>query len=141
MGLYLCVFEDDDTDHEIEGVEVGSYDDFHALRAEVASTSEGGVRGSRFPVLMNVPDSGGVWAPEEAAVLCRELSQIAHEWKSHPPRRFDEGSWQARETQRQGLKPADLAESFFDVDGEPLLDRLIALAHVSAELGRPIEFL
>ena len=141
MGLYLCVFEDDDTDHEIEGVEVGSYDDFHALRAEVASTSEGGVRGSRFPVLMNVPDSGGVWAPEEAAVLCRELSQIAHEWKSQPPRSFDAGTWQAREAVRLGIMPMDLSESYIDVDGAPLLDRLIGLARLSAELGRPIEFL
>lgn len=141
VGLYLCVFQDDDSDHEIEGVDVGSYDDFHALRAEVAAICEGGVRGSRFPVLMNVADSGSVWTPEESERLCGELAQIAHEWKSQPPKSFGVGTWQAREAVRLGIRPVNLAEFYIDVDGEPLLDRLMALAQLSAESGRPIEFL
>lgn len=36
MGLYLCVFVDDRTDTELDGVEVGGYDDFDALRHAVA---------------------------------------------------------------------------------------------------------
>ena len=39
-----------------------------------------------------------------------------------------------------GLQPANLYEYFFDVDGEPLLDRLLKLAKLSIQTGRPIVF-
>ena len=42
MGLYLCVFASSDLDEEVDGVEVGSYDDFHTLRTAIAEQLEGG---------------------------------------------------------------------------------------------------
>ena len=38
MGLYLCVFDNDD---ELEGVEVGSYSDFDFFRSTVTELLEG----------------------------------------------------------------------------------------------------
>ena len=48
MGLYLCVFEADDIDNELEGVEVGGYDDFGRLRETVSDRLEEGKWGSRW---------------------------------------------------------------------------------------------
>jgi hypothetical protein len=39
-----------------------------------------------------------------------------------------------------GRQPASLAGCFLDVDGEPLLDRLIELTDVAARVSRPISF-
>lgn len=39
MGLYLCVFDDD---IELEGVEVGVYEDFNFFRDAVTATVEHG---------------------------------------------------------------------------------------------------
>ena len=36
MGLYLCIFDEDE---EVDGVEVGLYSDFNALRDYVAAPS------------------------------------------------------------------------------------------------------
>ena len=66
MGLYLCIFASDLDDEEIDGVEVGAYDDFDLLRTTVAQQLEAGHWGSRFPVLMSHPDSDGEWSPKEA---------------------------------------------------------------------------
>ena len=141
MGLYLCVFRDDDGDDEIEGVEVGGYDDFHAFREMVAAVCEDGHRGSRFPILMSASDSEGAWTPTQAAGLDRELDAIARLLSGRAPRPYDADTWQAKEMARLGMKPLNLADSFIDVDGEPLLNRLRTLAKASVEVGRAIEFL
>ena len=39
-----------------------------------------------------------------------------------------------------GLHPRNLAESFIDVDGESLLDRLIALCRLAKDQKQPILF-
>ena len=39
MGLYLCVFDEDE---ELEGVEVGSYSDFEFFRSSVTELLEQG---------------------------------------------------------------------------------------------------
>jgi hypothetical protein len=65
MGLYLCVFADDADGEELEGVEVGGYDDFGLLRQAVADRLEPAGWGSRFPVLMSHP------TPMEPGVLRR----------------------------------------------------------------------
>ena len=39
-----------------------------------------------------------------------------------------------------GLAPASLAECFFDFDGLPLFDRLLALCRVAVEAREPILF-
>lgn len=139
MGLYLCVFGDERVDDEIEGVEVGSYADFNRFRQTVADNLEGGEWGSRFPVLMGHDDSDGTWGPEEAAQLERELLSIADEFVRLPPVDF-ESEWQAEIVHSNGIKPQSLLESFIDVDGEPLLERLIDLARTAVTAQMPICF-
>ena len=138
MGLYLCVFASSDVDDEVDGIEVGSYDDFHQFRATVASCLEQGVWGSRFPVLMGHPDSDGEWSPSQCADLANELTTIRGELARLPPRPFAEGTWQSKIAETSGLPNGSLLDHFIDVDGEPLLDRLLQLARSSAELGSAI---
>lgn len=136
MGLYLCVFEDDITDVEVAGIEVGGYDDFHAFREAVGEQLEHGAWGSRFPVLMRHHDSEGAWGSGEAEALARELREIKAEMERLPRRPFGTG-WQGSAATQI---PTNLAESWIDVDGSPLLDGMIALTAVSISQHRPIEF-
>ncbi len=138
MGLYLCVFAEGGLDEEIEGVEVGSYDDFDRFRRAVGEL-EPGDWGSRFPVLMLHEDSDGTWSPDEAVALEKELLTIASELEKLPPREFPEG-WQAESARTFGVVPTTLRDCFIDVDGEPLLDRLLQLARIAGEKRLPIWF-
>jgi hypothetical protein len=133
VGLYLALFENDD---EIEGVEVGSYADFGAFRDTVTEVLEGGAAGSRFPTLVLHSDCDGSWNSDEATRLKRELTTIRVEFSALPPREFA-SSWQIDVARSLGISPANLAESFIDVDGENLLARLIALAEI-AEARRQV---
>jgi Immunity protein 70 len=135
VGLYLCVFSSEAADDEVDGVEVGSYDDFHSLRATVAQGLENGQWGSRFPVLMSHPDSDGEWSPAEATALAGELEIIGTEFAALPARNFATGSWQEGVAGSLGLAPKTLRECFIDVDGELLLERLRELALTAAKLG------
>ncbi|MCP4308109.1 MAG: hypothetical protein GY788_25190 [bacterium] len=139
MGLYLCVFSNDVEDEEIEGVEVGLYDDFDRFRSTVAERLEDNEWGSRFPGLMLHLDNDGVWEAEEAMRLGEELRQIAVELKQLPSEGFADG-WPSLVGKRFGLDPQNLFDTFIDVDGEPLIDRLLHLAKVSVASGRPISF-
>lgn len=140
MGLYLCVFAAADSDDELDGVEVGSYDDFNRFRTAVAERLEGGRWGSRFPQLMSHPDSDGEWTPDEAQALSRELLIIGGELASLPPEAFAAGSWQAQVATTIGVVPSSLADCFIDVDGEPLLERLRELATLAADRCLPVSF-
>jgi len=140
MGLYLCVFASAATDDEIEGVEVGGYDDFHALRSAIAESLEAGNWGSRFSVLMLHSDSKGEWTPEEASALLQELDAIENEFRYLPPVPFADGSWQAQTARLRGIRPASMADCFIDVDGEPLLGRLRELSVVAVRHGCPVSF-
>lgn len=139
MGLYLRVFEGDGADREVEGVEVGGYDDFETVRRVIADRLEGGQRGSRFPVLMSHQDSDGTWSPSEARALRAELETIEGELAEQPAFALA-GTWQAKVARTLGLKPRNLAECFFDADGEPLLQRSIDLADACTRTGQPIWF-
>jgi hypothetical protein len=139
VGLYLCVFQDRLVDEELEGVEVGSYGDFHRFREAVSDNLEGGNWGSRFPILMGHDDSDGVWSPEEAAKLELELLSIADGFAKLPPTGF-EAEWQVDVARSNGIEPKSLLESFIDVDGEPLLERLIDLARTAVAAKMPICF-
>jgi len=139
MSLYLCVFEEPERDIELDGVEVGGYDDFHLFRASVAEELEQGRWGSRFPALMLHSDSDGTWEPGEVHVLEAELATIKREFESLGPVDFPDG-WQAGLARALGLKPRSRAECYVDVDGEPLLDRLIALARLAHEGSSAIWF-
>jgi hypothetical protein len=140
MGLYLCVFAGDDGDEELDGVEAGGYDDFGELRDLIASRLEYGAWGSRFPVLMNHPDSQGEWAPAEASQLQRELTVIRAELTAIPAPAYPDG-WQAKVARQAGHEPSHYGTYFIDVDGELLLDRLIGLAELATQAGRPITFM
>ena len=140
MGLYLCVFAAADADDEVDGVDVGSYEDFNQFRATVAEHLEGGVWASRFPVLMSHDDSDGEWPPQSADQLIRELQTIQEELMVLPPRDVRSDSWQGEVLEKRGLGPNSLAECFFDIDGEPLLGRLRGLAEIAVRHHSPISF-
>lgn len=137
MGLYLCIFDDDDD--EVEGVEIGSYADFGFFRETVVATVEKGQAGSVCPVLINHSDCDGHWTPAEAAVLLTELEMIETVLDKCPPVEFDT-PWKIEVAKTFGIAPESLLDCFFDVDGEPLTLRLKALAAVSIEQKLPIVF-
>ena len=134
MGLYLAVF---DGDEELEGVEVGSYADF-ALFREAASRLEPGVSGPRFPTLMFHSDCDGSWSVDELARLQVELEQIANEFHQLPPLEPRADSWQHQVAGSLGITPTSLYDSLFDVDGEPLIERLLQLVRIARKHGREI---
>lgn len=134
--MYLCVF---DGDEELEGVEVGSYADYGRLRDLVSRDLEGGVVGSRFPTFMLHSDSDGEYSPADAATLLAELRTIAKELSIRAAVALPAG-WQSSTARVFGLKPASLADCFFDIDGEPLFERLIGLCECAIEHQRPILF-
>lgn len=137
MGLYLCVFDDDE--EELEGVEVGNYADFDVFRTTISNRLEGGVYGSRFHTLMMHSDCDGEWSPDEAHKLSAELKTIARELSAFAPIPLGDG-WKKSVARMYGLSPKSLDECFFDVDGESLFDRLQQLCSVSIERGLPILF-
>jgi hypothetical protein len=139
MGLYLCVFRDDVTDEELEGVEVGGYDDFNRFRQAVADYLESAGWGSRFPVLMLHRDSQGVWTAAEAAQLEAELLTIGDELARVPAATFG-AEWQKEIAKNLGLRPTSLLDTFIDVDGERLVERLLELARTAQREGREISF-
>ena len=49
-------------------------------------------------------------------------------------------AWKAEVAKMFGIKPANFSDCFFDVDGEPLVQRLIGLARLSQERNLPILF-
>lgn len=135
MSLYLCVF---DGDEELEGIEVGFYDDFAAFRQAVADALEGGQPGSRFPTLMNHSEYEGTWSPEEAHILLDELLVIANEMIRLNPIALSPA--QQEIAAAAGLRPRTLIDCFFDVDGVPLIPRPTALCEVAQRSSRPILF-
>jgi len=137
MGLYLCVF--DDSDNELEGVEIGSYADFNFFRDAVISAVEKGNAGTVCPVLNDHSDSDGEWTSEEAQSLLLELAKIAEVMRQYPSVEFN-SEWKKQVAKTFGISPKTLLDCFFDVDGEPLVERLSQLAQVSISSGQPILF-
>lgn len=136
MGLYLCVF---DGDEELDGVEVGLYEDFEYFRSAVEQCLENSVRGSRFPILMLHSDCDGSWTPAEARVLQQELETIAEEFQRLPAIDWPPGR-QREIAKLFRLTPQCLCECFIDVDGEILIGRLIELADLSQRTSKDILF-
>lgn len=58
MGLYLCVFDDDE---ELEGVEVGHYSDVEYFRDKITNCLEDGAAGSKYPTLIGHSDCDSEW--------------------------------------------------------------------------------
>ncbi len=136
MGLYLCIFSEDE---ELDGVEVGHYADFEFFRSTVTETLEHGTKGGRFPVLINHSDSDGQWSPDEVPELRSELVAIRSGLGQLPPIPF-RAEWQQEAAGSVGLAPLSFEETFIDVDGEPLLVRLIHLCDVAIASHCPILF-
>jgi len=72
MGLYLCIF---DGDEDVDGVEVGAYADYNALRDYIVRDLEAGKVGSRFPTFILHSDCDGEWSVAECQMLQGELAQ------------------------------------------------------------------
>jgi hypothetical protein len=136
MSLYLCIFAGN---HEVAGLEVGSYADFNALRQTIAGALEGGSAGARFPHLMLHSDCEGEWAVDACLKLREELVTIVAEMAALPPLPFL-GDWQEAVAKARALKPGNAGESFIDVDGEFLLPRLQGLVEAALTQGHPILF-
>jgi len=136
MGLYLCIF---DGDEDVDGVEVGPYADLNALRDYIAHELEGGKAGSRFPVLMLHSDSDGEWSLSECEKLRGELAEIATALKARP-RGKSVSDWQKAVAKSIGFVPQNAFESFIDVDGEFLIERLQNLVDSALKRGLPILF-
>ena len=83
-------------------------------------------------------DSEGSWSPEETRELEKELGEIADAFKHLPPAPTSE--WQSQVMRELGVTPRNLYECFIDVDGEPLIQRLIELCRISQQGGRPVLF-
>ena len=135
MGLYLCVFRDDE---ELLGVDVGSYDDFERFRNAARALDRRIFR--RYGALRVNMSPTTHWTPREAARLAGELVHLREALRQAPARPFPPGSWQAARAAELGLAPASLAECFFDFDGVPLFDQLLALCRVAVEAREPILF-
>ncbi len=136
MSLYLCVFQEDE---ELDGVAVGTYADFGAFRNAVVSHLEGGVPGDKYPTLLLHSDCEGEWSIPQCKELERELRSISAAFRKLPPSDFG-SDWQEDTAKLLGLRPKDLYESFIDVDGEPLLERLLSLCRLALDHQQPILF-
>ena len=137
MGLYLCVFDDEETD--LEGVDVGPYSEWNRFVDCVASTCEGGVEGSRYPLLTVHSDSDGECSALEASVLLKGINEIRRRFDGYPCIPF-ESDWQRGIAKQFGIQPSSLAECFFDVDGENIFDRLGDVLSKAVEVCRPVSF-
>jgi Immunity protein 70 len=137
MGL--CLYIPGPDDDELDAVDFGSYGDFGRFRDAVAGHLEPLGWGTRFPVLMFHVDDDGVWTPTEAADLERELLTIDAEFAQLPPEPLPAG-WQTRLATEFDLVPAALNECFFDVNGDPVLERMVGLCRLAVRENVPIIF-
>ena len=136
MSLYLVILDEDE---EVDGFQVGSYSDFGKFRDAVAEQLERGVRGLRFPTLMLHSDCDGEWTPSEAARLEKELDDISAAFHKLPPVALTL-AWQKQVAEEFDLQMTSLYDCFFDVNGDPLLERLSDLARLSQREELPILF-
>lgn len=136
MGLYLCVFNGDE---EVDGVEIGPYADFNELRDYVTRELELGRAGIKFPIFINHSDADGEWSVADCVKLNTELSEIIVVMKTKPPVPFV-SEWQKSVANSTGLVPKNAYESFIDVDGEFVLERILYLVDVAIQHHLPILF-
>jgi hypothetical protein len=136
MGLYLCIF---DGDEEIDGVEVGPYSDFSALRDYIVRELEPGRAGSKYPTLILHSDCDGEWSVDQCGILREELAEIIVKMKKNISVPFA-SEWQANVARSIGLVPSNAFESFVDVDGEFVLERLQNLVELALRRRLPILF-
>jgi hypothetical protein len=132
MGLYLCIFSEDQED-EIGACDIGHYSDFGYFRETIARH----VKAGDFPVLMNHSDCDGEWGVDELPPLVRELESIAARFRTLPP---DEPKSAFEHTAEYRAAAKSLYDCFHDVNGENLFEALIGLCKVGISSRRPIIF-
>ncbi len=110
-----------------------------AFRNAVIKNLEGGAAGSRFPTLILHSDCDGQWNATEAVALESEIEIISAEFRELPPIPMNT-EWQKQVARTFGIQIRTLYDCFFDVDGEPLLERLTGLAELSQAKNLPILF-
>lgn len=127
MGLYLCVFKDDE---ELEGVEVGLYEYFGLFRDSVVTFVENDAAGSVCPTLVLHSDCDGEWSSIECKQLLRELATIAYVFKNLPSHN---GLIDIRRNQflEPEINPTSLYDCFVDVDGVNLIERIMGLCSIA----------
>lgn len=136
MGLYLCIFNNDE---ELESVEIGFYSDFNFLRDTVVATVENSRFGTVCPVFVMHSDSDGEWSHEQSEQLLKELYIIEEKFTSLPPVDFN-SEWKRAVAKECGISTKCLLDCFFDINGEPLIERLKGLAELSIKNRLPIYF-
>lgn len=136
MGLYLCVFKGD---NELDGVEVGFYEDYGVFIDTVVRELEDNNPGSKYSLLSLHHDSDGEWSVEECKIVRNYLIDISNKFKMLPPCNFN-SKWKEEVARQIGLKPQNLYDCFIDIDGEPLLERLILLCDLAVKENEPILF-
>lgn len=122
-------------DEKLTAVSTESIDDFYYFRDSVHNALEEGEFGSKFPIFMcrSEPDE---WKVEELNRLQQELESIAEAFKKLPPDPLD-SHWQSRLAISK-RRATNLYEVFADVEGKPLLGRLIDLCLVARKAQKPI---
>jgi len=123
MGLYLCAFAEED---EIEGIDVGSYSEYGRFVETIVAILENAERGSKYPLITLHSDCDGEWSAKDLDTLQANLVEIREAFRKLPAFAIEE-RWQKQIAKTHGLKQDNLSDCFFDVDGEPLIDRLLDL--------------
>jgi hypothetical protein len=121
---------------ELDAVQTATEDDFMFFRDSVHLALEDGKFASRFPVFFKTFYSD--WAREDVRELERELREIHAAFRQLPPNPPDV-HWRRR-LRHSGRSPASLAEVFVDVNGSPLIERLIALARIARKARLPMRW-
>ena len=116
-----------------------SHLDYDLFVQSVVHYVENDKQGSLCPTLTLHHDSDGEWNSVDAAKLLAELQKIKEIFKQVTPIKHN-AAWVADVLSEIGLKPSNAYESFIDVDGDFLIDRLIGLAELSIKTGFPILF-
>ena len=132
MGLYLCIFTEDQ-EEEVGACAVGHYSDFGCFRDTIARH----LRAADFPLLMAHSDCDGEWPADELPALVLELEIIAAKFRSLPPEE-PKGAFEHTEEYRAGAK--SLYVCFHEVNGENLFEALITLCRQGISSQRPISF-
>ncbi len=132
MGLYLCIFTEDQQD-EIGACDVGHYSDFGYFRDTIARH----LPAADYPVLMTHSDCDGEWTVEQLPALLRELEAIAARFRALPPEE-PRGAFEHTAEYREGA--TSLYDCFHEVNGENLFEALIGLCRQGIDSQRPIMF-
>jgi len=132
MGLYLCIFTEDQED-ELGACDVGHYSDFGWFRDTIARH----MKAADFPVLMTHSDCDGEWTVEEMPALVHELEAIASRFRTLPPEEPKEAFGHTAEFRADA---ASLYDCFHEVIGQNLFEALIGLCRQGISSQRAIAF-